>query len=244
MPGKVAACWLVLGIVGYAQAPTHPAFDVASVKPNRSGARGGGAAIRPGRFDATNLTLRQLIIQAYGIPDSRLVGGDSWTTNERFDVAARTEQASSRPTTLLMAQQLLEDRFQLRLRSETRIMRAYTLSVSKNGAKIKANTAEGQGDMSQGTVGGRFRVSARRMPLSVLMPLLEKELGQPVRDETRLEGLFDFEVQWASELSGVRDGSAPSVFSAVQEQLGLRLESTRSPVDVLVIDRAEKPSEN
>jgi hypothetical protein len=73
MLGRVAACWLLLGIVCYAQAPPRPAFDVVSVKPNRSGSRGGGAAIRPGRFDATNLTLRQLIIQAYGIPDSRIM---------------------------------------------------------------------------------------------------------------------------------------------------------------------------
>ena len=123
-------------------------------------------------------------------------------------------------------------------------MPAYTLSLSKNGAKIKANTAEGQGDMSQGTVDGRFRVSARRMPLSVLVPLLAKELGRPVRDEPHLEGLFDFAVQWASDLSGTRDGSAPTVFSALHEQLGRRLESTSGPEEVLVIDRAEKPSEN
>src|SRR5688572_27906947 len=137
MAGKVEGFYLVQGFVCYAQGPGRPSVDGASVKSNRSGARGGGAAIRAGRFDATNLTLRQLIIQAYGIPDARRVGGDSWTTNERFDVAARTEQAPSRPATLLMAQHLLEDRFQLRLRSETRIVPAYTLSVSKNGAKIK-----------------------------------------------------------------------------------------------------------
>src|SRR5262245_20208790 len=92
MAGRIGLLCFVLTLVAHAQVNDRPAVDIVSVKPNISGARGGGAGFRPGRFDATNLTLRQLIVQAYDLPESRVLGADGWMSTERFDVSARSEQ--------------------------------------------------------------------------------------------------------------------------------------------------------
>ena len=244
MVGRIVLSCFVLTAVVHAQVNDRPVFDIVSVKPNISGARGGGAGFRPGRFDATNLTLRQLIAQAYDLPESRVLGADGWMTTERFDVSARFEQPVPRQIAQRMARQLLEDRFQLKVATESRVLQMFTLSLARTQPKLKASASDGQGEMSQGLVQGRYRVSARKMPVSVLIDVLEKELGTPVRDATRLDGLFDFQIEWSRDLAGGADTAAPSVFSALQEQLGLRLDSGKGPVDVLVIAHAARPSEN
>jgi uncharacterized protein (TIGR03435 family) len=117
--------------------------------------------------------------------------------------------------------------------------------VAKNGPKFKPSGAEGEAGVSQGAVQGKYRVTAHKMPMSVLASMLENQMERIVMDRTGLDGLFDFQLEWALEMNAnAADVSAPSVFSAVQEQLGLRLESTKGPVEVIVIERVEKPSEN
>jgi uncharacterized protein (TIGR03435 family) len=227
------------------------AFEVASIKPNTSEAKGGGAGIRPGRFDATNATLLQLIAQAYGIQafgsqdlQNRIVGGPKWISAERYNVSARTEQAVSRQTTMLMAQTMLGERFQLKIHRETKEMPVYALVVGKDGPKVTPNTDEGQGDVSQGATQGTYRITARKMPMYVLTSLLENQMDRVVVDRTGLQGNIDFQLEWALDLNNAASVSAPSVFSAVQERLGLKLESTKGPVEVIVIDHVERPSEN
>jgi uncharacterized protein (TIGR03435 family) len=229
-----------------------PAFDVASIKLNNSGAQGGGLSFRPGRLDATNVTLKQLIAQAYGIRaegvrdlGNRIVGGPGWASTERYNVTARAEQPASGETLKAMAQRLLEERFQLKVHRETKEMPVYALAVGKNGPKFKASGAEGEASVSQGAVQGKYRVTAHKMPMSVLAAMLENQMDRIVVDKTGLEGNFDFQLEWALDLNAsAGDGSAGSVFTAVQEQLGLRLESAKGPVEVIVIDHAEKVSEN
>ena len=250
---KTALSYFLLAIVAHGQtAPDRrPAFDVASIKVNKSGAKGGGGGFRAGRLDFTNVTLKQLIAQAYDVEaygsreiENRIAGGPGWLDNERYDVAARAESPLPREAMLPMAQRLLEERFQLRVHHETKEMPVYALVAAKNGPKFKASSAQ-EGDVSQGAVQGRYRVKATRMPMSLLASMLENQMDRRVVDKTGLQGFFDFQIEWALDLNAkASDDSAPSVFTAVQEQLGLRLESMKAPVEVIVIDRVEKPSEN
>jgi uncharacterized protein (TIGR03435 family) len=239
-----------------AQSPTPPtprlAFDVASIKPNKSGTKGGGIGFRGGRLNATNVTLRQLVAQAYGLRadgvqdlGNRIVGGPGWVATERYDVVARAEQPVSQEEALNMAQTLLGERFQLKVHRETREMPIYELVIGKNGPKFKQSEAEGEAGISQGAVEGRYRVTAHKMPMFVLASMLENQIDRIVVDKTGIEGPVDFQVEWALDLNAkTTDVSAPSVFSAVQEQLGLRLESKKGPVEIIVIDSAERASEN
>jgi uncharacterized protein (TIGR03435 family) len=201
-------------------------------------------------LDATNVTLRQLIAQAYGLktegvrdPGNRIVGGPAWASTERYNVTARAEQPVMGESLRAMAQRMLEERFQLKIHHETREMPVYSLVVGKSGPKFKRSDAAGDASVSQGAVQGKYRVIAHKMPVFVLASMLENQIDRMVLDKTGLEGNFDFQLEWALDMN-VNDVSAPSVFSAVQEQLGLKLESAKGPLDVIVIDHAEKASEN
>jgi uncharacterized protein (TIGR03435 family) len=144
-----------------------------------------------------------------------------------------------------MAQRLLEERFQLKVHRETRELPIYALVVGKNGPKFKPSAAAGEAGVSQGAVQGKYRVTAHKMPMFVLASMLENQMDRIVLDKTGLEGNFDFQLEWAQDLNAnAADVSASSVFPAVQEQLGLKLESAKGPVEVIVIDHAEKASEN
>ena len=128
---------------------------------------------------------------------------------------------------------------------ETKEISVYALVAGGNGPKFKASSGEGEGGVSQGAVQGKYRLKATRMPMLVLASMLENQMDRLVIDKTGLEGVFDFQLEWALDLNAkASDAAAPSVFTAVEEQLGLRLESTRAPVEVIVIDSVERPSEN
>ena len=198
------------------------------------------------------MTLKQAIAQAYDVQaygsrelQNRIVGGPGWLDSERYDIAARADRPLPRAAMIPLAQRLLEERFQLKIHRETKEISVYALVAGRNGPKFKASSGEGEGGVSQGAVQGRYRLKATRMPMLVLASMLENQMERLVIDKTGLEGVFDFQLEWALDLNAkASDDAAPSVFTAVEEQLGLRLESTRAPVEVIVIDSVERPSEN
>ena len=252
-------------VIGVLSAPqvrlqAQTAFEVASVKANISGER--GVAILPplgGRFKATNITLGLLIRTAYDIEDFQISGGPKWLNNDRYDVEAKAEGNSNLKETRLMLQSLLVERFKLVLHQETKELPVYVLVVAKGGPKLGPPTNPNCLPPPAGSCGG-FRITGgnrmvgENVALSQMARVLSTLTFRPVLDRTDLGGVFNVELKWTPSEnrpeplrepdSSTTENNAPSIFTALQEQLGLKLDSEKNRVSVFVIDRAEKPSEN
>jgi uncharacterized protein (TIGR03435 family) len=235
-----------------------PTFDVASVRPMNYD-DGAWTHIsnspRTSEFKAVNVTLRDLLEVAYSIPETQMLGGPAWASTDKFDIEARSdapfneqlaalsdEQGKEKKRQMLLA--LLADRFKLAAHTEKREMPAYALIIAKGGAKLVRTDASGT-SLSGGR--GRISIKGGDDALAVLAFELSCRLGRPVVDQTGLQGQYELTLNWTdddgpSPASNASNG--PSLFTAIQEQLGLKLEATKGPVPVLVIDRAERPSEN
>ena len=225
-------------------------FEVASVKPNRSG--GGGSSIRGsvGRIAMENVPLKKAALWGYGIPDDReyALAGPDWLTTERFDIQATFPADASPQQVRQMTQTLLADRFKLALHNESRQMPIYVLVAGKGGPKIHA-VADGQSRTS----GRPGRLEATKITMQKLADLLARMVGQQVVDETGMKGVFDFTLEWSPDETQkatapdevAAPASGPSIFAALREQLGLNLEGRKGPVEILVVDHVEKaPTEN
>ena len=230
---------LVLTTLALAQTPE---FEVASIKPTAT--KDGSLSVRflpGGRYSIRNLTLKQLLESAYSMQDYQVAGGPPWITESGFDIEAKGTGDPTREQMLQMVQTLLTDRFHLAMHRETRQLPVYALVVAKNGPKLQPAAANaGYPKLKR----GEFVIP--KMSIAELANLLVLDVKRPVKDETGLQGNFAFTLEWNPDLRDTVDqpGARPSIFTALQEQLGLKLESTKGPVEVLVIDRAEKPTEN
>ena len=223
-------------------AAKRPEFDVVSIKPTSmiGGAIPIGRSATPGSVTLLGITPKDVIVRAYSIKGYQ-ISGPGWIDQERYDIMARVGRSTSDAEQRLMLQSMLSDRFQLAAHIETRVLPAYELAVGKNGPKLHQATPD--------EIGGRVfpnapGVSARQISMARLAELLSTKLDRPVADKTGLSGLFDIDLKWTPDTAPPDSGLGPSVFTAVQEQLGLRLEARRLPIDVLVIDRATKPAPN
>ncbi len=206
-------------VLGFGQ--VGPAFEVATVKPHDpQNPITIASGYSPLRFYATG-TVRDLLRLAYGVQDAQISGGPSWINSERFDIEGRPGQSSKPDELKAMLQSLLADRFHLALLHETRELPVYELVAAKNGPKLPAAVDDST----------RMSTAATRIdgvfPLVDLARFLSQNLGRTVLDRT---------LEWKAD--------EESIFTAIQEQLGLRLESTKAGVDVLVVDRVERPSGN
>jgi bla regulator protein BlaR1 len=251
-----------------------PKFEVASIKPNTSGAAGAGFQPFPsGRLSVVNNALRNVILNAYDIQAFQLSGGPGWIDSDRYDIEAKAEGNPARKQMMMMLQTLLEERFQLRVHHETKEFPAYVLNVAKGGPKlhfsndgncIPPSSPEATSlDQKPANVCGNNLVSSGRRwnATNTSMPgvvaVLSAVLRRTVIDKTGITGTFDVHLEWTPDevlaqsptqgdpgrpVSSVDEG--PSIFTALQEQLGLKLESTKAPGDALVIDHIERPSEN
>jgi uncharacterized protein (TIGR03435 family) len=223
-------------------------LEVASIKSNRSGSSGSSIRQSKGQITMENVSLRKWILFSYGIPDDRdyAISGPSWLPTESFDVAAKWAGEPTRQQQLLMLQNLLAERFKLQLHKENRQTSGYALVVAKGGLKIRAEEP-GQ----NGTNGRPGHLDVTKTTLQKLTDLLSKITGQPVVNETSTPGAFTFALEWSpDETQRQRDPDAPptsgpTLFSALQDQLGLKLEGRKTAVEVLVVDRMERtPTEN
>ncbi len=221
---------LLIATVAIASAQTQPAFDAASVK-----------AIDPGdnrtSYSSHNEfmgSLQSLIWFAYGVEDYRISGGPKWLTTDKFDVIYKP----SGPQAKLMLRTLLAERFKLAVHTETRQMPVYALVVAKGGPKMEKADAPG------GSGGGPAMIQGTMEMSTLADNYLSSTLRRRVIDQTGLTGAYKLSLKWTPDDKTVTDNSPPSLFTAIQEQLGLRLESTKGPVEILVIDHAEKPTEN
>lgn len=254
---RTAALILLLAVASLSaqeRQVTASLIEAVSVKENKSGET--GAATRPGgpgRFGGINMTLRLLINAAYGgIPTSRILGGPDWADTVRFDVDGIGDPTQSSSALLQAA---LRDRFALKVRRESRQFDVYELVLARPSgnlgpglrrssdcstaeARAKSQSAVDRGDLACGVRQRPGRITARGVQLTNVTGYLGA--GRPVFERTGLKGYFDIDLEWAPNPTD--DG--PSLFTAVQEQLGLKLESAKGPLDVIVIEHAERPKEN
>lgn len=252
----VLACLIV---PAGAQAPL--AFDAASVKPSTSGSTAiGGVGLRPpDRYAASNVLLRTIIVHAYRLKRFQVVGGPDWIDAERFDIDARAPQGTTEPDALFqMAQALLRDRFKFVAHRETRELPIYALVEARNdgrlGAQMKPVTLDCSVRSNQCGIGstlfnnGGGNLNAKGRTVDDLASALGGMLDRAVINRSHQTGQFEIDLQWGADRLGngpdATNSDLPPIFTAVQEQLGLRLEPSRGPVEVLVIDRIERPSEN
>ena len=248
----------------------EPAFDVASIRINTSGdpVSRMSAPDGTGRFEATNASVRMLILNAYGIPGFQLVGGPSWIDSLHVDVLARGAAGATRAEISAMVRRLLAERFSLVVRRDTREMPVYALVVARSdgrlGPRMQVSTtdctaARVPGAASPQTASGQLLCTTRMSPYSInaggmtmarLAQTLSGIVDRVVTDETKLPGGYDLQLSFTPERRPPpgalppADPDAPSIFAALQEQLGLELDARRGMVEMLVIDRIDQPSAN
>jgi|HubBroStandDraft_1064217.scaffolds.fasta_scaffold113087_2 uncharacterized protein (TIGR03435 family) len=242
---------LALRTLGQAAA-NQLAFEVASVKPSKNTASPNLTEFAPGgqRFTATNTPLRLLIMIAYDVNVRQFSGGPGWLNSEFYDVEAKAEHPASREQVCLMLRSLLADRFNLRLHKETKELPMYVLTAEGYHSHLRENRSGGELHVGRGASGQTIFENA---PLSQLTWFLSLRLGRDVLDRTGLKGNYDFELAWTPDVPSPGDGAdstpppdpnGPSISTALREQLGRKLSATKGPVEILVIDHAEKPSAN
>lgn len=248
------------------------------MKRNDSGQPGGRLEMQPGgRFEAVNATVRQLIVRAYQLQDSQIVGAPGWTNSERFDITARAGRDLTPEQFSAMLKNLLADRFQLSVHTEAEDQQTYALILARKDGKLGPNLRPSNvdcnkvaeeamalrggappevrsGEFPPCSIGmsGAGKMSARSKPLSQLLPFFTQVTGRPVEDRTGLRGPFDADLTWtqapasASPTPEAADAGlgGPSIFTAVEEQLGLKLESVKAPLLTIVVDHIEMASEN
>ena len=239
-------------------ADANPTFEVATIKPSAPDEHNFGSGVSPaGRFTAHNTSLRYLMVLAWGVHPRQIEGGPPWFESERFDIVAQPDREGSPGKQQLMAmlQKLLADRFQLRIHREEKDLAAYAITVGRQGSRLTPSAGDSSG-LPTSELDGRGSLKARNMTMAEFAEGLQGVvLDRPVIDRTGLSGRFDFTLNWAPDefqfpnrpANAARpdtDATLPDLFKAFEDQLGLKLESTKAPVEMLVIDHAEKPSAN
>jgi uncharacterized protein (TIGR03435 family) len=234
---KIAALFAIGGM-----AVAQPSFEVASVRltpPDRIGfthTSESGAAT----FTATNVTLELLIAIAFRVETNRILAKQSWIESEHYDVSAKAEggQGISDEQLKPLLRQLLADRFKLSVHREPKEVQGYSLQAAKGGPKLEAS----KGSQSRGAI-LRGGLRGYDMALDNFASMLSTPLGRPVINETGIDGKFDISLDYAIE--GAADSTLPSIFTALQERLGLKLVPQKVRIETLVIDHAERvPAEN
>ena len=253
----VALLVISAALDGQTSAPPPLRFEVATVKPTREGGSRGGLDVqRGGVLKMQGVTLKDLIGFAYDIPETRISGGPKWVGADAYDILARPEKPSPEDlpdTTVapgttawdrvrLRLQTLLAERFDLVIKKNSKEVQGYALVQTKEGAKLTPVTEPG----IPGTMRGPNGITGRSGTMQMLCGLLSNWLGRPVVDRTGLKDAYNYKIEYTrdpSEPPGPMSGSS-AIFSALPEQLGLRLESTKASVDSIVIEKANRPSAN
>ena len=234
-------------------------FEVAAIKPAASTTGRFFRMESAHRFFAKAYTVEQLIAVSYNINPHAISGGPSWIESEKYDILAGTP-GERRPTLdeqMAMVRNLLKDRFQLAFHRDEKELSIYTLTVVKNGSKLKESTAppDALPELINTVYPDHLKLPARCATMAQFAAMLQRAvLDLPVVDKTGLTAKYDFELEWTPDetqfggqlpkMTGAGDAAKPSLVTALREQLGLRLQTTRGPVQTIVIDHVAHPSEN
>nr|WP_255551082.1 TIGR03435 family protein [Granulicella sp. dw_53] len=233
-------------------ADKSPVFEVATIKPAAPSPDGHTHINYPadGGFSASNVTLLALMGWAYGMPERQILDGPSWLASARFDLKAKSDAETDSQLRSISSEQgrelkrrmvgaLLAERCSVKLHQETRVLPAYDLVLAKGGSKLMPTRSNGKNVNA-----GRTYFNGQGLTAAVIAEQLSHITGRVVVDKTNLSDRYDLKLQWTPDDVAVGDDSAPSLFTAIQEQLGLKLESAKEPVPVMVIDHVELPSAN
>ena len=240
----IALMGLVVTAV-FAQTPLT--FEVASVKVHPFPYQVVKSEVSGPRATWEAYGLEGLIMEAYRVDSYQISRGPAWLASDRFDINAKApgDRTLTADRKREMLRALLEDRFQLKVHRETREQPVYSLVVAKGGPKLKASSEDARPGMTLESKGQAVEILFSKWDMARLAGQISGNEGRKVVDKTGLSGEYDITLSYADDrraAGGQQDG--PSLFTALQEQLGLKLESQKGPVEVLVIDHAEKPSEN
>ncbi len=237
--------------------PARLTFEVVSLKPSKPGGRGGGIKPLPGgqEYKAENVPVKLMISLMYKVPFRQITGGPGWLDTELFDVDAKADKSYNLDDLHTMFQNLLADEFKLKFHKEIKEGPVYVLMQDKGGSKMKISESDRFSDIP--IQGGRdFIITGKRVPMQYFSWFLGNTLLQrderPVIDKTGLDKFYDFTLTFAPDLppdfpkenlpSGFLD--RPSIFDALKQQLGLKLEAQKGPVEYYVIDHVERPADN
>jgi len=233
-------------------------FEAASIKPAPPDARGMGISTFPNRIHVTNSPLTFLVQVAFDVKDYQVAGGVGWMDNERFDIDATAATAFAKDEYRIMLRSLLTERFGLQIHRETHDRPGYALVVAKNGPKLPPH-GESFNRLFGRTPNGDTSLSAENASIDDLASLLSAILRSTVVNQTGIDGKYNVSMEFAPESSGQAPMSkggvalpppppdavpGPSIFTAIQEKLGLKLETKKVPVEVIIIDQAHRPTEN
>jgi uncharacterized protein (TIGR03435 family) len=235
---RLSALALILCAVTAAQS-----FEVATVKLNTSGPTApNGFTTTPGRFRVLNSALEQMIHAAFHIPEGSLAGLSGWMRTDRYDIEAKAPAKSTFDDNLTMLRALLIERFQLRFHNETRQSTTLALVIAKNGPKFHQSKDDATGNKERIDI-RPTEISGINIPFGHFVTVLAAQLKRSVVNDTGLMGKFDLSLKYVRD-DAPEGPNGPTVFAALEDQLGLKLESRKGPVEVMVIDSAEKPREN
>ncbi|MES2393546.1 MAG: TIGR03435 family protein [Acidobacteriota bacterium] len=239
-----------------------PAYDVVTIKRDKSASGMVRVSINENVFEASNVSLKMLLAQAFDVHQDEIFGLPDWAEGARFDIMAKTLNADtaaleklSRKERSAMMRAVLEDRFKIKTHMETKTLPVYNLVVGKGGSKLEKFVDSDAPDKETGHKGGGWMrmsgtsLQATGIEVSGLANSLTDRLHRKVIDKTGLTGQFNFKLDWTPDASTAGDHDGPGdreagIFSAVEEQLGLKLEAAKGPVDTLVVDHVEMPSED
>jgi uncharacterized protein (TIGR03435 family) len=243
---RIAISVAMAAAVAAAQDVPSPAqFEVAAIK--LSSGHPSGMFPKPGRLTVGNRTLKQMITEVYRLMGYQVMGASGWMDSIAYEIEAKATGPAKFNEMVEMLKPLMAGRFQLAFHWETKEMPIYWLVAAKNGPKIRKPDAS---DTSPGFLRNRpHYIEGHKMGVAQLVYFLGGELQVPLVDKTGLEGDYEFKLEWSDDTRPVADGGVggadlekPSLFAAVQEQLGLKLETHPGPVKIFVIDHAEKPA--
>jgi len=235
---------------------TTPAFEVATVKPSPALMKYSGFQFPGGgRFEASQETVKAMVAFAYEVRDFYVSGGPGWAGTDRFEIVAKADASATPVQMRAMLRTLLAERFKLAVRRESKEVSLYQLVVAKDGVK-SSGLQESSVKIGGIRFLGRGQIEGTGIAMSGLANYLQTLLGQVVVDKTGLTANFDFKLAWTPDesqagkpgaqagLANAADPGGPSIFTALQEQLGLKLDATKGPVETIVIEHVEKPSDN
>lgn len=250
-----------------AQTPAAaPTFAVATIKPGNPDAHNSSTNINDGRVTTENVSLQSLIQFAYNLSSGsgdQIIGAPNWVRTSKFDIVAKPDEATSTAISKMnsddrdkalrhMMQDLLADRFNLKLHHETRSLPVLALTVDKSGPKLTKPANATGGSLNSSSSNSQAHIEGRNISLTALANTLggQPEIGgRLVVDQTGLTANYDFNLKWtpqqlAENPDDSSSASGPSLFAALTEQLGLKLKSTKAPADVVVIDHVDMPTPN
>jgi len=238
-----------------------PAYDVVSIKPNKTGSGSISISIDDGNYEASNVSLKMLVLNAYQLKDNQLEGLPKWADSDRFDIKAKVVEPDPAVMKSLTGEQnqmmlrpVLTERFGLTFHREKKVLPVYEMVLAKDGPKFKAMLPEEEssGRTTNGVRAGGMSIHNTEMtavgvPLDSLVRMLSGQLQRIVIDKTGLAGKYDLQLKWTpddakpSPDSGA-DAAPPEIFTALIEQLGLKLQPSKAEVDMFVVDHVELPS--